>query len=132
MKVRLGNPGRKNRADHVHIDNFDIWNLDHTLSCIIHPALIRLKETKQGYPQLFEDGMVTPHYWDRQLHFDFIDEKVEEKYLLNKWNDIMDKMIYSFGVIKNDGLFEKYDQDEWNRIQEGLDLFAKHYTSLWD
>ena len=132
MKVRLGNPGRKNRADHVHIDNFDIWNLDHTLSCIIHPALIRLKETKQGYPQLFEDGMVTPHYWDRQLHFDFIDEEVEEKYLLNKWNDIMDKMIYSFGVIKNDGLFEKYDEEEWNRIQEGLDLFAKHYTSLWD
>ena len=132
MKIRLGNPGRKNRAEHVHIDNFDVWNLDHTLSCIIHPALIRLKETKQGYPQLFEDGMVTPHYWDRQLHFDFIDEEVEEKYLLNKWNDIMDKMIYSFGVIKNDGLFEKYDQDEWNRIQEGLDLFAKHYTSLWD
>ena len=132
MKVQLGNPGRKNRANNVHIDNFDIWNLDHTLSCIIHPALIRLKETKQGYPQLFEDGMVTPHYWDRQLHFDFIDEEVEEKYLLNKWNDIMDKMIYSFGVIKNDGLFEKYDQDEWNKIQEGLDLFAKHYTSLWD
>ena len=132
MKIRLGNPGRKNRAEHVHIDNFDVWNLDHTLSCIIHPALIRLKETKQGYPQLFEDGMVTPHYWDRQLHFDFIDEEVEEKYLLNKWNDIMDKMIYSFGVIKNDGLFEKYDQDEWNKIQEGLDLFAKHYTSLWD
>ena len=132
MKVRLGNPGRKNRAEHVHIDNFDVWNLDHTLSCIIHPALIRLRETKQGYPQLFEDGMVTPHYWDRQLHFDFIDEEVEEKYLLNKWNDIMDKMIYSFGVIKNDGLFEKYDEEEWNRIQEGLDLFAKHYTSLWD
>ena len=132
MKVRLGNPGRKNRAEHVHIDNFDVWNLDHTLSCIIHPALIRLRETKQGYPQLIEDGMVTPHYWDRQLHFDFIDEKVEEKYLLNKWNDIMDKMIYSFGVIKNDGLFEKYDEEEWNRIQEGLDLFAKHYTSLWD
>ena len=132
MKIRLGNPGRKNRAEHVHIDNFDVWNLDHTLSCIIHPALIRLKETKQGYPQLFEDGMVTPHYWDRQLHFDFIDEEVEEKYLLNKWNEIMDKMIYSFGVIKKDGLFKKADNDEWNRIQEGLDLFAKHYTSLWD
>ena len=125
MKVRLGNPGRKNRADHVHIDNFDIWNLDHTLSCIIHPALIRLKETKQGYPELWEDGMVMHHNWTRQLHFDFIDEEVETKYLTDKWYTIMDKMIYSFGVIMNDGLFEKYDQDEWNKIQEGLDLFAK-------
>ena len=101
MKIKIG-PHRKNRAFNIHIDDFDVWNLDYTLACIIHPALIRLKETKQGYPQLFEDGMVTPHYWDRQLHFDFIDEKVEEKYLLNKWNDIMDKMIYSFGVIKNE------------------------------
>ena len=64
--------------------------------------------------------------------FDFIDEEVETKYLTDKWNTIMDKMIYSFGVIKNDGLFEKYDEEEWNRIQEGLNLFAKHYTSLWD
>ena len=131
MKIKIG-PYRKNRAFHIHIDDYDVWNLDHTLASIIHPALIRLKETKQGYPQLFEDGMVTPHYWDKQLHFDFIDEKVEEEYLLNKWNAIMDKMIYSFGVIMNDGLFDKYDQDEWEKIQEGLDLFAKHYTSLWD
>ena len=132
MKIRLGNPGRKNRAEHVHIDNFDVWNLDHTLSCIIHPALIRLKETKQGYPELWEDGMVMHHNWTRQLHFDFIDEEVETKYLTDKWNTIMNKMIYSFGVIMNDGLFEKYEQDEWNKIQEGLDLFAKYYTSLWD
>ena len=132
MKIRLGNPGRKNRAEHVHIDNFDVWNLDHTLSCIIHPALIRLKETKQGYPELWEDGMVQHHNWTRQLHFDFIDEEVETKYLTDKWNTIMDKMIYSFGAIMNDDFLYKYDQDEWNRIQEGLDLFAKHYTSLWD
>ena len=62
MKIRLGKPGRKNRANNVHIDNFDVWSLDHTLSCIIHPALIRLKETKHGYPELFEDGMVTPNH----------------------------------------------------------------------
>ncbi len=131
MKIKIG-PHRKNRAFNIHIDDFDVWNLDYTLACIIHPALVRLKETKHGYPELWEDGMVTSHNWDRQLHFDFIDEEIEEKYLIKKWNDIMDKMIYSFGVIMNDGLFEKYDEDEWNRIQEGLDLFAKHYTSLWD
>ena len=129
MKVRLGNPGRKNRAEHVHIDNFDVWNLDHTLSCIIHPALIRLRETKHGYPELWEDGMVTHHNWDRQLHFDFIDEDIESTYLINKWNGILDKMIYSFGKIMEDAYF---DNEEWEKIQEGLDLFAKHYTSLWD
>ena len=90
MKIKIG-PYRKNRAYHIHIDDYDVWSLDHTLASIIHPALIRLKETKQGYPQLFEGRYVTPHYCDRQLHFDFIDEKVEEKVSVKQVNDIMIK-----------------------------------------
>ena len=73
--------------------------------------------------------MVTHHNYDRQLHFDFIDEEVETKYLVDKWDNIMDKMIYSFECIMQDNNLEIED---WDRVQEGLDLFAKHYTSLWD
>ena len=131
MKIKIG-PYRKNRAFHIHIDDHDVWNLDHTLACIIYPALVRLKETKHGYPELWEDGMVQHHTWTRQLHFDFIDEEVETKYLMDKWDTIMDKMIYSFGAIMYDRLYDIDELDEWYRIQEGLDLFAKHYTSLWD
>ena len=131
MKVRLG-PPRKNRAEHVHIDHFDVWSLDHTLSRIIHPALIRLKETRHGYPELWEDGMVTSHIWDRQLHFDFIDEDVENEYLIKKWNDILDKMIYSFSIIADEDKFYGTEEVDWDDVQEGLNLFAEHYTSLWD
>ena len=130
MKIKIG-PYRKNRAFNIYIDDFDTWSLDYTLSHIIHPALIRLKEIKHGYPELWEDGMVTHHNYDRQLHFDFIDEEVETKYLINKWNDILDKMIYAFGRIKEDNSLD-ISKDEWEKIQEGLDLFAEHYTSLWD
>ena len=108
MKIKIG-PYRKNRAFNIHIDDFDVWSLDYTLACIIHPALIRLKETKHGYPELWEDGMVTHHNYDRQLHFDFIDEEVETKYLVDKWNTIMDKMIYSFECIKKDDNLEIED-----------------------
>ena len=131
MKIKIG-PHRKNRAFNIHIDDFDVWSLDYTLACIIHPALIRLKETKHGYPELWEDGMVTHHNYDRQLHFDFIDEEVETKYLIDKWNVIMDKMIYSFEQIVKDKLFDITDQKQLDEIQEGIDLFAEHYTSLWD
>ena len=131
MKIKIG-PHRKNRAFNIHIDDFDVWSLDYTLACIIHPALVRLKETKHGYPELWEDGMVTHHNYDRQLHFDFIDEEVETKYLIDKWNVIMDKMIYSFEQIVKDKLFDITDQKQLEEIQEGIDLFAKHYTSLWD
>tara|TARA_B100001778_G_C18404254_1_gene545651 strand:- start:161 stop:550 length:390 start_codon:yes stop_codon:yes gene_type:complete len=129
MKINIGEPKKDKSADTIHIDNFDCWSLDYTLARIIHPALIRLKETKHGYPELWEDGMVTHHNWDRQLHFDFIDEDIETNYLIDKWNGVMDKMIYSFGKIMEDNYF---DNEEWERIQEGLDLFSKHYTSLWD
>ena len=128
MKIKIG-PYRKNRAFNIHIDDYDVWSLDHTLAYIIHPALIRLKETKHSYPELWEDGMVKHHNWTRQLHFDFIDEEVETKYLVDKWDSIMDKMIYSFGKLAEDDL-SVLDFDD--NIQEGLDLFAKHYTSLWD
>ena len=131
MKIKIG-PHRKNRAFNIHIDDFDVWSLDYTLACIIHPALVRLKETKHGYPELWEDGMVTHHNWDRQLHFDFIDEDVETKYLMDKWDTIMDKMIYSFEQIVEDKLFDITDQKQLDEIQEGIDLFAEHYTSLWD
>ncbi len=129
MKINILEPRKDKSADTIHIDNFDCWSLDYTLARIIHPALIRLKETKHGYPELWEDGMVTHHNWDRQLHFDFIDEDIESTYLIDKWNGILDKMIYSFGKIMEDDYF---DNEEWERIQEGLDLFSKHYTSLWD
>ena len=130
MKINIAEPSTGSKdADTIHIDNFDCWSLDYTLARIIHPALIRLKETKHGYPELWEDGMVTHHNWDRQLHFDFIDEDIETNYLIDKWNGVLDKMIYSFSKIMEDAYF---DNEEWETIQEGLDLFAKHYTSLWD
>ena len=105
MKINIGEPKKDKSAATIHIDNFDCWSLDYTLARIIHPALIRLKETKHGYPELWEDGMVTHHNWDRQLHFDFIDEDIENEYLIKKWNDILDKMIYSFSIIVDEDKF---------------------------
>jgi hypothetical protein len=32
----------------VKIHNYDVWSLDHTLAHIIHPALVKLKDCKQG------------------------------------------------------------------------------------
>ena len=143
MKVNLGKPGRKNRAFHVHIDNFDVWSLDYTLACIIHPALVCLKETRHGYPELWEDGMVTHHNYDRQLHFDFIDEEVETKYLIKKWDDIMTKMIRAFGLIihkedhenaayESEKSYDVYMKEYYDTVDEGLSLFSKYYHSLWD
>ena len=133
MKVNIGRPGRKNKAHHVDIDDYDIWNLDYTLACIIHPALIRLKESQHGYPELWEDGMCYHEYYTRQLHFDFIDEDVESKYLWQKWQDILDDMIYAMGIIATEKIYD-IDLDTYDneRVDRGLELFGKHFCRLWD
>ena len=133
MKVNIGRPGRKNKAHHVDIDDHEIWNLDYTLACIIHPALVRLKESQHGYPELWEDGMCYHEYYTRQLHFDFIDEDVESKYLWQKWQDILDDMIYAMEIIATEKIYD-IDLDTYDneRVDRGLELFGKHFCSLWD
>ena len=133
MKVNIGRPGRKNKAQHVDSDDHDIWNLDYTLACIIHPARVRLKESQHGYPELWEDGMCYHEYYTRQLHFDFIDEDVESKYLWQKWQDILDDMIYAMEIIATEKIYD-IDLDTYDneRVDRGLELFGKHFCSLWD
>jgi hypothetical protein len=128
MYIKIG-PYRKNRAFHIHIDNHDVWNLDRTLAAIIHPALILLKKTKQGYPELWEDGMHAEY--DQQLAFDFFDYDVQNKYLEHKWDAVMDSMINAFGMILSDE-FADWTSEERDQIDEGLAFFGKYYFSLWD
>ena len=140
MKINIG-PYRKNRAFHIRIDDYDVWNLDDTLAHIIHPALIRLRETKQGYPELWEDGM-EPKF-SNQLAFDFVDFDEQDKYLEKKWNNVMSTMIRAFGLIihreahedaanKSDKGYLKYMLEYYKAVDKGLTLFARHYHALWD
>ena len=48
MFVKLGNPSRKNKAETIIIDDFDVWNLDHTMALILVPALKLLKKKKKN------------------------------------------------------------------------------------
>jgi len=103
MKVHLGRYPKdisKERKIEVRIDNYDVWGLDHTLAYIIHPALLRLKEVKQGAPQV--DDADVPEYlrstsapakeneWDTDDNF------------FERWDWVLDEMIWAFGQINED------------------------------
>ena len=78
----------------VHIDNYDVWSADHTLAMIIHPVLVKLKQCKQGSPNV-DDEDVPDHLkstaagpkeneWDTDdNHFD-------------RWDYVLDEMIWAF------------------------------------
>lgn len=80
-------------------DDSETWALDCTIAKFIEPRLRRFKEIKAGYPANISE---------------------------EKWDDILDKMIYAFECINKDTTYDNEDQ-----VNEGLDLFRKYFFNLW-
>lgn len=83
--------------------NKELWNLDHTIATFILPRLIKFRETNQGHPGIFESQ--------------------------EQWNEVLDKMILAFKKILEE--FDTVDITNEDGIEEGLELFAKYFRSLW-
>jgi hypothetical protein len=178
MKIQLPNfPKRgKRKKTIIQIDYWDTWSLDHTLACIIYPALLQLKATKHGIPSGFYT--VGGEDYEDQGSFDFYKENQDELFQqrIKEWDKTLDKMIWSFQQLADSNYDSKYHHGEakfdwektdkpypnpitgvmeptyqmidknpgehWydhvghrlheDRIQEGIDLFGKHYRALWD
>lgn len=82
----------------------EVWNTYHTLSQIIVPRLQAFKALeKHGYCPDFK-GM-------------------------REWNCAIQKMIDAFELMK---YANTYSEDEKRTIEQGLDLFRKHFCNLWD
>lgn len=108
MKVQIGNYRKSGQTVKVSIDNFDTYSLDHTLAYIILPALLALKDQKMGIPnELVAD--VGGEDWTHQDSFDFYKESHKEAFDLatKRWDEILDKMIWSFRQI----LLEDYEEN---------------------
>ena len=119
----------------IRVDNHDTWNADYTLAHIIHPILVRLKETKQGAPQVDnEDVPESLRATDEELRQYSIDGTTDPNYF-KRYDYILDEMIWAFDFIKNEHKFDYISDDitsEWHRAQNGFNMFGKYYTSLWD
>jgi hypothetical protein len=100
MKVYIG-PFKKNsdeRKIDVRIDKYDTWNMESTLAFIVLPMLKQLKETKHGSAWLPEFDQTSN---SAQYSFDFYEEgdKLAWEKGHEHWNQILDKMIWSFEQI---------------------------------
>ena len=109
MKVNIGKFSKKlnKRKIDVTIHNYDTWSLDHTLAYIILPALLQLKDTKNGIPGQFAE--IGGEDYIEQQSFDFyksdqelFDQRVKE------WDIILDKMIWSFNELVKESYDDKY------------------------
>lgn len=179
MKIKISKwpKGAGEQKVDIQIDSWDTWNMDNTLAKIIYPMLIQLKATKHGVPSELVNDVGGEDY-AQQDSFDFYKETHDESWKIGaeRWDEILDKMIWSFGQIayedyddlyhhgrgdydwvETDRTFpnpitgkleptykmvDKNPDEHWydhvghmkhqDKIQEGLDLFAKYFRSLWD
>jgi hypothetical protein len=145
---------------YVKIDRWDSWDMGHTLTPIILPLLKQLKVNKHGAPHV--DNEDVPANLRNKKGLKLYDT---DKYYFERWDWVMDQMIWSFSELSKDDWAEpfwsgkvdqkwiklpdgtvevkrgpnhtlKFDRKahdrHWARIQNGLRLFGKYYTSLWD
>jgi len=151
------------RYTYIKIDDYDIWSLDHTLSMIILESLRKFKQSYidsevKGIPGPF---LTDPEY-ENQMCFDFYQSAYNEQSDIDNWIRTLDKMIYSFDSIVNDGKSKFFDHSEctdlhenmsgdeftdsinkikvdkigleihYQKVDEGLLLFSKYFKNLWD
>ena len=158
MKVSIGRypKGDKERKVSVQIDKWDTWNADHTLALIIAPLLQKMKEDKQGAPNV-DDADVPEHLRSTAATPTENGWDTDDNWHL-RWNYVMDEMLWAMQQIasKDDGEDQFYDHsgvdDSKNimqqidsikidheglalhhaRVQKGCELFGKYFQALWD
>lgn len=123
MKVNISDYGTIDRKVNVHIDKSDTYSLDHTLAYIILPGLLAIKENKAGIPGEFADTIGGEKY-SSQYCFDFYNETYDEmfeKYAVASWEEVLDKMIWSFEQLLQDDWESKYHYGQAKYVSKETD-----------
>lgn len=119
---------KRKRTMKIHIDNYDVWSMDSTLSPIILPMLVMLREKKHGSPHVADEDVPehlrstnappTEHEWDTDELFH------------KRWEWVLDEMIWAFEHLVNDDWEEQFftgvRDREFVKVgedEEGDDLF---------
>lgn len=157
MKVFIGPyEDGVDQVQEIEIHNYDTWSMDHTLAPIILPMLKQLKETKHGAPNVdMNDVPENLRINDPESKAFWSNGETDEKFF-DRWNWIMDEMIWAFEQKVKDNWEDEYygpyirSEDgsmmgghfEWtdyeglkahqDRMSNGFRLFGKYYENLWD
>lgn len=119
----------------LYVNPKETWSLDVNLAKYIIPRLKKFKELNNGYPGIGE--MDTPEKWDETLDkmiqaFEYVID-LDEYWLDDPRYDYTDIM-FSDNKELYEGVIENKRSEDIRRlaaINEGLQLFAKYYMSLW-
>lgn len=149
---------KRKRTVKIHIDHYDVWSMDSTLSPIILPMLKRLKEVKHGSPCV-DDGDA-PWYLNSKINSSDDEADPTDLAIHKRWAWVLDEMIWTFEQLTEEDWEARYSKEtkelrepddfmadvfkyktqyDWDgmkkhnaAIDNGLRLFGKYFRALWD
>ena len=92
---RLWFDRRKQKID-VRIDPWDTWSMDSTLSHIVVPMLIQLKETKHGAPYVYPEDVPSELRPTKKELTAYTKNGETDSKFFERWDWVMDEMIFAF------------------------------------
>jgi len=128
---------KQKRSIKVQIDPWDTWSMDDTLAHIILPMLKQLKEKKHGAP--FVELEDVP----KKLHGKKLTKKqkdqgeVDDKHF-ERWDYVLDEMIFAFDSKINDNWQEQFETGEsdiqWKKLDNGCSemIHGPNHTKKYD
>jgi len=111
---------RKQRKIKVHIDGYDVWGMDYTLSLVILPMLKKLKANKCGAP--FVDDKDVPKKLRSTSAPPTKNDWDTDDLFFQRWDWIMDELIWTFEQLadeNNDDQFHSGNMDMQFKKKEG-------------
>lgn len=105
---------RRKRTVKIHIDDYDVWGVDHTLAMIVVPLLQRLKEKTHGAPHVDDEDV------PERLRSTSAPPLTEEEKNTGspdanwfpRWYWILEEIIWSFGQILDEESELQFSKDK--------------------
>lgn len=118
---------KRKRKIKIKVDNYDVWNADDTLAHLILPLLKKMKEDKRGTPMI--DQKDVPKNL-RDLESD--DDATKEKKFEDRWNWVLDEMIYAFESGLDDEWEDQFKtgESDWQSVPEEHEDYGKVYKMV--
>lgn len=115
----------RRRKIKIHIDNYDVWSMDHTLAMIIVPMLKTLKEQKHGSPTVDPEDVpeeLRPSVEPSDEN-GWVDDTHHER-----WTWVLDEMIWAFEQHASDD-----DTSQFHHNSDNMEMkFTKIEGTKWN
>ena len=132
------NPLRK-PTEIIHIDDWDIWSVDYTLSPIILKMLVKFRQQLHSAPNV--DDSDVPEQIKSMNAPRLTNPYDHDEFYFKRWDWVIDELIWTFEHISEEEWQDQFlniDNPDYPgyelinaRIDNGLRLFGKYFRALW-